>query len=54
MFDPETDGIQLYQYAQDLYRAYSNSVFFYFYETKGNELEGADEEGEGEDEDEDE
>lgn len=26
----------MYEYAQDLNRAYSNSVFFYFYETKIN------------------
>ena len=60
MFDPETDALQLYQYAQDLYRAYSNSVFFYFYETKANELEGDEEgadaegeQGEGQDDDDD-
>ena len=50
MFNPETEAQQLYEYAQDLYRAYSNSIFFYFYETKINEVEGGEgeEDGDGE------
>lgn len=37
MFDPNAPEGHLYEYLQDIYRAYSNSVFFYFYESKEEE-----------------
>ena len=47
MFDSESASAPVFQCAQDIDRAYKNSLFFYFHE--GEDIE----DGEGEEDDED-